>query len=91
MYLQPGAIFNGEGCSAGFQIGGFNGVGEPRAHIAFELHAIDNDLQAGLIAKLCRRHLVDHHRPAVDVQTMEALAPSASRVDLIAESQIPDP
>ena len=75
VYFRARPIFDGEGRSAGFQIRRFNRVGEPRAQIAFELHAIDNDLQARLIAKVCRRHLVDHHRPAIDVETMEALAP----------------
>ena len=64
-------IFNRERRSAGFAVRQLDRIGQPSAHIAFELDAVDDHFQRRLIAQLRRADVVDHHRPSVDVEPVE--------------------
>ena len=90
---RPRAGCNGERGAAPFGVGGLDRVGEPRADVVVDLHAIDDHLQRRPIPEPRRVDVFQRHGPAVEVQAAEALAPQrrkrlGNRIDEIGQDRL---
>ena len=60
---------------AAFGVGGLDRVGQARAKIAFDLHAIDDHLERRAILQRRGVDVLERDRPAVEIQPAEPFAP----------------